>query len=93
MVRQVAAVRELDSAKVSEGFYKSRASLDSVLKEGTGLPAGWQDGDEALPVGLEETRAFLGLDDQQMEEKRDGMMGEPKVEQHYFYQFEFDQHR
>ena len=53
-----------------------------MLKEGTGLPAGWQDGDEALPVGLEETRAFLGLDEQQMEEKRDGMMGEPKVEQH-----------
>ena len=25
MVRQVTAVRELESAKVSEGFYKSRA--------------------------------------------------------------------
>merc|ERR1719234_1928198 len=65
VVRQVAAAKELDSAKV-----------------GTELAAGWQVGEAALPSGLEERKAFLGLDDTQMDEKKAGhgpMMGEPKV--------------
>jgi len=64
MVRQVAAARELDSAKV-----------------GTELAAGWQVGDASLPSSLEERKAFLGLDDNQMDEKKagHGPVGEPKV--------------
>jgi len=64
LVRQVAAARELDSAKV-----------------GTSLAAGWQVGEAALPSNLEERKAFLGLNDNQMDKKKagHGPMGEPKV--------------
>ena len=82
MVRQVAAARELDSAKVGEVFKPESRLISFCLQEGTELPAGWQVGDAALPTSLEERKAFLGLDDRQMEEKRGSHMGEPKVEQH-----------
>ena len=43
------------------------------------MPAGWEIGDQVLPSNLEEKRAFLGLDNQKMEEKKGGIMSEPKV--------------
>ena len=82
-VRQLAAARELELAMVGKVF-----KPESRLQEGTELPAGWQFGDVALPTSLER-KAFLGLDDRQMEEKRGRHMGEPKVEQHQKFQSAF----
>ena len=86
IVRQLAAAREFDLAMVGEVFksesrliYFSRRELSCLLAGRVGT----------LATSLEERKAFLGLDDRQMEEKRGRHMGEPKVEQHQKFQSAF----
>lgn len=52
--------------------------LDSI-EEGGELPADWHPGEETLPFNLEDKKIFLGVDDNQLDMRRDATMGEPKV--------------
>ena len=79
MVRQVAAIRELEAAEVGFPNPQLSLSLSSSLQFEVELPADWVVGDAALPTSLEDKRDFLGVN--RDEEERAGHIGEPKVEQ------------